>query len=130
MRISKLTRREAKGLFRTCLVNGLMDENRVRQAVQRVVTTKPRGYLAILSHFERLVRLDLTRRSARIESATPLSPALQNSVQASLVRVYGPGLHTAFVQNPALIGGMRIQVGSDVYDGSIKARLATLQESF
>lgn len=130
MRASKLTRREAKGLFRTCLVNGLMDENRVRQAVQQVLAAKPRGYIAILSHFERLVRLDLARRNARIESAVPLSPALQNSVQASLTRVYGPGLNTAFVQNPALIGGMRIQVGSDVYDGSIKARLATLQASF
>jgi len=130
MRTSKLTRREAKGLFRTCLVNGLMDESRVRQAVQQVLAAKPRGYIAILSHFERLVRLDLARRNARIESAVPLSAALQNSVQASLTRVYGPGLNTAFVQNPALIGGMRIQVGSDVYDGSIKARLATLQESF
>jgi F-type H+-transporting ATPase subunit delta len=130
MKISKLTRREAKGLFRTCLVNGLLDETRVRQAVQQVITSKPRGYVAILSHFERLVRLDLARRSARIESAVPLSATLQNSVQASLTRVYGPGLNTTFVQNPALIGGMRIQVGSDVYDGSIQARLTALQESF
>lgn len=127
---SKLTRREAKDLFRSCIVNGLLDEGRVRQAVQQVIAAKPRGYVAILSHFQRLVRLDSARRSARIESATPLSPALQSSVQASLARVYGPGLNTAFVQNPSLIGGMRIQVGSDVYDGSIQARLAALQESF
>jgi F0F1-type ATP synthase delta subunit len=31
-----------------------------------------------------------------------------------------------FAVDPALIGGLRIQVGSDVYDGSIRARLATL----
>src|SRR6476659_8769880 len=130
MRSSKLTRREAKDLFRSCVVNGLLDEARARQAVQHVIAAKPRGYAAILSHFQRLVRLDLARRNARIESAVPLTPALQNSVQASLTRVYGPGLNTAFVQNPSLIGGMRIQVGSDVYDGSIQARLAALQESF
>jgi F0F1-type ATP synthase delta subunit len=29
-----------------------------------------------------------------------------------------------------LIGGVRIQVGADVYDGSILARLATLERSF
>jgi len=127
---SRLTRREAKDLFRSCVVNGLLDEARVRQAVQQVIATKPRGFAGILSHFQRLVRLDLGRRNARIESAVPLSPALQNSVQASLTRVYGPGLNTAFVQNPSLIGGMKIQVGSDVYDGSIQARLAALQESF
>jgi F-type H+-transporting ATPase subunit delta len=130
MRSSKLTRREAKDLFRSCVVNGLLDEARVRQAVQQVIAAKPRGYVAILSHFQRLVRLDLARRNARIESAVPLSPTLQDSVQASLTRVYGPGLNTAFVQNPSLIGGMRIQVGSDVYDGSIQARLTALQESF
>jgi F-type H+-transporting ATPase subunit delta len=34
------------------------------------------------------------------------------------------------VLNPALIGGMRIQVSSDVYDGSVRAGLESLQKSF
>lgn len=130
MKTSKQTRREAKELFRSCLVNGLMDDSRVRQAVQQVISTKPRRYVAILSHFQRLVKLDLERHSARIESAVPLSPELQAGVQSSLSRVYGPGLNTSFVQNPSLIGGMRIKVGSDVYDGSVQARLAALEQSF
>ena len=33
MKISKQAQREARQLFRSCLVNGLLDENRVRQAV-------------------------------------------------------------------------------------------------
>ncbi len=130
MKISKQSRRGAKELFRACLVNGLLDENRARQVVSQVLTAKPRGYVAILTHFQRLVKLDLARRNARIESAVPLSPEMQASVQASLTRVYGPGLNTAFIQNQSLIGGMRIKVGSDVYDGSVQARLAALQESF
>lgn len=130
MKISKLARREAKELFRSCLDNGLLDENRVRQAVQRVLAGKPRGYVAILSHFQRLVKLDIERRTARIESAAPLPQDLQAGVQTSLARVYGPGLNVSFTQNAALIGGMRIKVGSDVYDGSIQARLTALQESF
>ena len=130
MKLSKQSRREAKELFRSCLQTGLLDENRVRQAVQKVLEGKPRGYLAILSHFIRLVKLDLERRTAKVESAVALSSELQASVQASLGRVYGPGLSTSFVQSPALIGGMRVRVGSDVYDGSIQAKLAALQESF
>ena len=130
MKISKLARREAKELFRSCLVNGLLDDNRVRRAVQEVLAIKPRGYIAILSHFQRVVRLDIARRTAGIESAVALPPDLQSSVQNSLGRVYGPGLSISFSQNPALIGGMRIKVGSDVYDGSIQARLAALQENF
>ena len=130
MKISKLAKRGAKELFRGCVTDGLLDDGRVRQAVQRVLQSKPRGYLAILSHFQRLIKLDIARRSARVETATPLSPELQAKIQSSLSQTYGPGLHISFAENPSLIGGMRIKVGSDVYDGSVQARLNALQESF
>lgn len=130
MKISKQARREAKQLFRSCLANGVLDENRARQVVKLVLETKPRGYLALLSHFQRLVKIALERRTARIESPAALSPELQAEVQAELARAYGPGLTISFEHNPALVGGLRIKVGSDVYDGSIQARLAALQESF
>jgi F-type H+-transporting ATPase subunit delta len=130
MKISKQARREAKELFRSCFANGLMDENRARQAVQAVIAQKPRGYVAILSHFQRLVKLDLDRRTASVESAAPLSSDIQAAVQNNLGRKYGAGLNVSFAQNPALIGGMRIQVGSDVYDGSVQARLAGLRDAF
>lgn len=130
MKISKQSRREAKELFRSCLLGGLLDDSRVRQAVQRVLESKPRGYLAILSHFARLVKLDVERRTARVESATVLPADLQARVQASLAGIYGRGLDISFAQNPALIGGMRIKVGCDVFDGSVQARLAALEDSF
>lgn len=130
MKATKQARREATQLFRLCLVNGLLDENRARQAVQQIVAAKPRGYLATLSYFQRLVRLDYAGRTARVESALTLPADMQASVQTGLARVYGPGLSTSFADNPALIGGMRIRVGSDVYDGSVQSRLAALEQSF
>ena len=130
MKISKQARREAKQLFRSCVLDGLLDENRARHVVKRLLEIKPRGFLAILSHFERLLKLDFERRSAKIESAAPLPADLQASLQASLARLYGPGLNFSFGQNPALIAGLRIKVGSDVYDGSVQARLAALEQSF
>ena len=130
MKISKQARREGKELFRSCLVNGVLDENRARQAVRRVLEVKPRGYLGLLAHFERLVKLDLARRTAKVEGAVPLPEDLRARVEAGLVRIYGPGLQISFGQNPALLGGLRIQVGSDVYDGSVQARLAALNEAF
>ena len=111
-------------------MNGLLDENRARQAVQQILQLKPRGYLGILSHFQRLVKLDIEGRTAKVESAIPLAPDIQAKVQSGLTRHYGQGLAISFVQNPALIGGLRIQVGSDVYDGSVQGRLNALQESF
>jgi F-type H+-transporting ATPase subunit delta len=130
MKITKQARRDAKQLFRSCLKEGVLDENRVRQAVQLVVAQKPRGYIAILSQLQRLVKLDLERRTARVESAAALSPEQRTAVEGNLAWRYGTGLNISFAQNPALIGGLRIQVGSDVYDGSVRARLESLRGSF
>lgn len=127
MKISKQARRDAKQLFNVCKVSGVMDENRVRQTVSVVIEKKPRGYVGILSHFQRLVKLDIERRSAHVESAVAASEVLQQSVKANLAQRYGQGLNVTFAVNPSLIGGLRVKVGSDVFDGSVKARLAELE---
>lgn len=130
MRTSKQARRDAKTLFKACQTNGLLDDNRVRKAVSDVIAQKPRGYVDILAHFQRLVRLDVERRSGRIESAAALPEPLAQSVRASLAKRYGQGVEISFAVNKDLIGGMRVKVGSDVFDGSVRARLNELEASF
>ena len=130
MKINRKAKREAKQLYRFCLLNGLLDENRARQVVQRVVATGERDCLPILTHFLRLVKLDCAQHTATIESATLLPADLRKTVQTELTHRYGLGLTTAFAQRPDLIGGMRIQVGCDVYDGSVRAGLEALKRSF
>jgi F-type H+-transporting ATPase subunit delta len=130
VKIPKQARRDAKQLYRCCRVNGVLDEAKVRQAVQQVIAAKPRGYLPILSHFQRLVKLDLDRRTARVESPVALAEPQQASIRANLARRYGDDLIFAFSRNPGLIGGLRAQIGSDVFDGSVQGRLADLEASF
>jgi len=129
VKISKQARRDAKQLFRSCRVNGLLDEGRVRRVVQQVIASKPRGYIPILTHFQRLLKLDFDRRTARVESPVPLADPQQAAIKANLAHRYGEGLIFAFTQNPSLIGGLRVQIGSDVFDGSVEARLAALEDS-
>jgi F-type H+-transporting ATPase subunit delta len=130
MKANRRARREARRLYRACLVDGLLDESRVRQVVEGVAASGRRGSLPILSHFQRLVALDLARHSALVESAFPLPPDLRSSVEAGVVSAYGPGVSTSFAADPELIGGMRVRVGSDVYDGSVRNALRTLMERF
>ncbi|HTI73267.1 MAG TPA: F0F1 ATP synthase subunit delta [Candidatus Limnocylindria bacterium] len=130
MKSGKQTRRDAKSLYQACKVNGLLDEQKVRQVVNQVLAQKPRGYLSVLDHFQRLVRLDVARRTARVENAVQSTPELIASINANLTARYGPGLSTTFWVNPELIGGLKIRVGSDIYDGSVSARLAALEASF
>ena len=130
MKISKQAMRETRELFRSCQVNGVLDENRVRQALKLLAANKPRGYLEILSRLHRLVKLDLEQRTARVESATPLPPDVQIAVSGQIKGKYGSSMNISFAQNAALIGGLRIQAGSDLYDGSVKMKLEKLGESF
>ncbi len=129
MKISKQAQRAARQLFRSCLVNARLDEGRVRQTVTLLAEKKPRGYVAILSRLHRLVKLELEQHTASVESAVALPADLQAQVGQRLKGIYGE-LNLSFTQNPALIGGLRIQVGSDLYDGSVKTRLEKLQQSF
>jgi F-type H+-transporting ATPase subunit delta len=127
---AKQAKRDAKQLFRVCFVNGSLDESRVREVVRRVAESKNRNRFKFLSIFQRLVKLDHARHTAAVENATPLSADMQASIQAGLSHTYGLGLNTTFTHNPELIGGMRIKVGSDVYDSSVKAKLTAIQARF
>ena len=130
MKITKHARREARLAFRACLANGALDESKARLIVQKIAEAKPRGCIGILEQFKKLIKLKLADRAASIQHAAPMTPEFQARIQADLTRVYGPGLSFEFKQNPALLGGIRVKVGGDVYDGSVLARLTALKESF
>jgi len=130
MKTARQARREAKQLFRLCLVEGRVDEDRARLVVQRVLQSRRRGYLSLLGHLLMLLRLDYDRHTAEIDSAVVLPADVQTRVQAGIESVYGSGITALFAQNPSLIGGVRIKVGSDVYDGSVRSELAALARSF
>jgi F-type H+-transporting ATPase subunit delta len=124
MKTAKQIEREARQLFRFCVVGESIDETRVRLVAKNVLRSRRRGYLPLLARFTRLLEHECARHKAEIESAVPLPSDLRGRVQTELTTVYGPGLTWQFVHNPKLIGGMRIKVASDVYDGSVRAGLA------
>jgi F-type H+-transporting ATPase subunit delta len=130
MKTTRRARRQARRLFRACLEGGLLDGDRARRVAVRVARAGRRGGLAILSHFERLVRLEEERHRAVVESARALAPELRTRIEAGLTRAYGPGLRTSFSADPALIAGMRVRAASDVYDGSVRAALTALEGRF
>jgi F-type H+-transporting ATPase subunit delta len=130
MHTARQARRDATRLWRLCLVNGRPDAARVRDVVDGLVETRRIGAASVLSHFLRLLRLHAARWSARIDTATPLDADDRAAVEVTLAHRYGSSIDTTFAVDPRLIGGMRLTVGSDVYDGSIRARLAALDARF
>jgi len=130
MKGSKQSRRDAKQLFKGCQVNGQLDEDRARKTVALLIEKKPRGYFGTLQELQRLVKLDVNSRSASVVSAVELTEGQKQNVRDSLGRMKGGDVAIEFAQNPDLIGGMRVKIGDDVYDGSMKTRLARLGEKF
>lgn len=128
MKISKEARRFARELFRLSLANGRLDAAKVSGLSDQLVAEKPRGYVAILREYTRLVRLELEKRHAVIDSAAPLDEARQSSLRGELASKFGGDLTFEFRTKPELLGGLRIQVGSDVWDGTVSNRLHLLSQ--
>jgi F-type H+-transporting ATPase subunit delta len=77
--------------------------------------------------------LDLRHESfgvlkARVETAHPLTPASQQQLREALVAATGRDVFLAEELCPELIGGVRVQVGDRIIDGSIAGRLKQIQE--
>ena len=130
MKISRQAQREAKQLFQACHEEDNLNESKTRETVKLLLEKKPRDFVAILSHLHRLIKLDVQRRTAAVQSAIALNENQQAQVRENLSKIYGNNLNYTFTENSELIGGMKLKVGSDVFDGSVRTRLTNLQESF
>ena len=130
MKTAKQAQRDARELLHLCRVGGVLDESRARGVVQQLVGSRRRDSLRILSRFQRLVRIDRATHHAEVRSAAPLSADLRAQFDAAVARLWGPGVAVSFAADPALLGGVRITVGSDVYDGTVKGSLAALESRF
>ncbi len=130
MKIGKEAQRTARKLCEAALVDGKVDLVVVSKIVSRLSATRPRGYLPVVTAFWRLVKLELSKSEAIVESAVALDNAMQHSVLTDLRAKYGKQIEAIFKLNPDLIGGLRIRVGSDVWDGSVKNRIDRLSNKF
>ncbi|MES2657515.1 MAG: F0F1 ATP synthase subunit delta [Verrucomicrobiota bacterium] len=130
MKISKTAAAAARRLFGLCQTGGRLDETKLRTVITSLGDTKPRDYKAILAALQRLTRLEFERREVTVESAVEMDDATRARVAAGLANQYGPGLVMRYQVTPALLGGLRIRVGNDVFDGSVQNRLERLAAAF
>jgi F-type H+-transporting ATPase subunit delta len=127
MKLSKEARKAAKTLFLGSFTDGRLDDGKVRTVVKELAGRKPRGYLEILEGYQRYVRLELAKRHAVIESAKDLERGTRDQLRKALKAKYGNDLTTEFRIAPELIGGLRIKIGSDVWDNTVQNRIARLE---
>lgn len=129
MKASKVATSTARRIFRLCSENGQMNEAHLRTAINKLSTEKPRDYRGILQVLRRLVQAEVASKQVTVESATVLNPNTAEQLATSLRQQYGQDLVFDFKTDPELLGGLKVRVGNDVFDGSVKSRLERLANS-
>jgi F-type H+-transporting ATPase subunit delta len=130
MKTPRQIEREARVLWRACLADGALDPGRARVVVDQTIRSNRTGSVMVLKRFLRRVRLDAARHTAEVTTAVPLDDRVRVDVEHALAVQHGGPVTTSFVVDRALIGGMRVKVGSDLYDGSVKGGLEALESRF
>ncbi|NBZ95883.1 MAG: hypothetical protein EBR40_05575 [Proteobacteria bacterium] len=127
MQIPKEARRKARELFDATLDgSGRPDASRTLSIADLLVKSAPRHTLQILREFTRLVRLESAKHHAVIESAAAIDESAREAIVKSLRARDGGEVTVETKVDPSLIGGARIRLGSEVWDTSVRSRLATL----
>lgn len=127
MKISRDARKLSRELFRLACRDGRPNPDTARLVADSLVENKPRHYLQILKEFTRLLRLEFAKTHATVTSATALTPALEKEVREHLSQRFGTETTFSFDVDASLIGGMRVQHGSDVLDGSVRGRIESIR---
>ncbi len=128
MKINRAARAEAKSLFRICRTEKGLDEERLRKVIGIITKQRPRGYLQVLGRLGQLVRLEVARATHELVSATKLDDG-GKAVFGVLEKHFGKPLEQRAEVRPEVLGGLRIRVGSDVWDATIRGRLEALARS-
>ena len=129
MKISKEVQAQARRLMRLCIgADGLMNEATVRLVADKITADKPRNYLALLTAFTELVRLERAAHTATITSAVPLTAGEQAAITARL-NARQAGLSYEWQVDSSLIAGLTVKVGDNVTDASIRTRIEQLTKN-
>ncbi|MCL6737275.1 F0F1 ATP synthase subunit delta [Streptomyces neyagawaensis] len=124
---SALTDRAAGASAKAELLRSLLG-GRAKVTTERLVTrlvTAPRGR-SLEAGLESLSKLAAERRNrmvAVVTSAVPLSDTQKQRLGAALAKLYGRPMHLNLDVDPGVLGGIRVQVGDEVINGSIADRL-------
>lgn len=113
--------REATGTVSPARVNAILEE--LPKAFP------PTSLRPLLKLFYADVARELRFTEARIEFAGTLPAGTANALAAHFSKIYNRTISAVPERNDALLAGLRVQVGDDVFDASAAGTLAKLQRA-
>jgi F-type H+-transporting ATPase subunit delta len=126
MRASKQSQQFARQLFNLSLADGQVSAERVEGVLACLSKHPPRQPLAVLRRYQWLVVTQLAKNRALVEHAGPVEDRVLRLLETAFTRKYQRPVTAAARPAPALIAGLRIRVGDDLYESSVASQLAVL----
>lgn len=97
---------------------------------QRAVAGQGRTLVKTLDHYVRIAAEIERHRVAKVTVAQPLGTEQRARLGAQLARIYGVGIDVQETVDARVLGGVRIEVGDDLLDGTIHNRLNEARHLF
>jgi F-type H+-transporting ATPase subunit delta len=116
----------ARQLFKLSVVNGELSADQVAGVLQYIEKNRPPHTLAVLKTYQRLIAAEVARGQAVVEHAGAIKETLLASIAAAMTAKYGRKVSSVAKRNDALLAGVRVRVGDDVYESSVAGQLAEL----
>ena len=126
MAADKQTKLLAKQLFKLSLVNGVVSPEQVTGVLGWVEKHTPHRPVALLKAYQHRIALELAKSRAEVEHAGPISDATLRQIEAAMTKRYARPVTATAKPNAKLLAGLRVRVGSDIYESSVAGQLATL----
>lgn len=126
MAADKQTKLLAKQLFKLSVVNGAVSPEQVTGVLGWIEKHQPRHVTSLLKTYHRYIAAELAKSRADVEHAGPINDATLKSIEAAMSKKYGRPITATAKPNGKLLAGIRVRVGSDVYESSVAGQLASL----
>ena len=126
MAADKQTKLLAKQLFKLSLVNGVVSPEQVTGVLGWVEKYAQRRPVALLKAYHHRIAIELAKSRAEVEHAGPVSDTTLKQIEAAMTKRYSRPVTATAKPNAKLLAGLRVRVGSDIYESSVAGQLATL----
>ena len=125
----KKTKQLAKQLFKLSLVNGQVSAEQVAGVLGYIEKSAPRHPLALLKLYHRAIATEFAKSRAIVEHAGPINEATLKLIESAMTKKYARPVTASAQPNPKLFAGLRVRVGSDLYESTVSGQLANLSNA-
>lgn len=119
----------ARQFYKLSFTNGVISAGQVAGVLEYIEKHRPANSMAVLKAYQRLIAAEVARGQAVVEHAGPIDSAALDAIASAMSKKYGRSVTAVENRNDALLAGVRVRIGDDLYESSVAGQLATLAEA-